>query len=157
MEKEKLEAGFKNHDLDGRGAEVSPPIKFSRYRVASSTMQSHRLIHYVSQKHSFEKVEELYAILNHCHHEEGRPLNDETMLIEAATQVGLEKTEVATFLKGTEGKEDILRKVREVHDSGIHSIPTFIIDNPNGRPYVISGAQRKEIFVNCFEKIEAAL
>jgi predicted DsbA family dithiol-disulfide isomerase len=137
------------HALDARGKEVGIDL-FNECRVVSNTMASHRLIRYVAKKAGLEKSEALYAILNEKHFVEGKRLNDNKMLAEAATKVGLDHATISTFLDSSEGEQEVLNLVRAVHEKGVHSIPTFVI---NGK-YIVSGAQRSEAFVQVFRMLE---
>ena len=87
--------------------------------------------------------EELYDELNHRHFTQGAILNDMDMLLDCAETIlgppGRDQCE--TFLGLDTGVDAVLQTVSNVHQMGIHSIPTLVVD---GGAIVISGAERAE-------------
>jgi predicted DsbA family dithiol-disulfide isomerase len=80
----------------------------------------------------------LYDVLNRKHFTEQGILNDMTLLLEAAGEVGCDVHACRLFLESREGEEEILSTYHRVtEECGINSIPTLIVD---GGKYVISGA-----------------
>ena len=142
-EKASLAKAFERHGLPERGAAVG--LEFTRQRLAANTLQSHRLVRWAGAK-----SEALYSVLNRMHHAEGLSLNSRSVLLSAAKEAGLDPEAAARFLASDEGREEVLAQVARVHASGIHSIPTFIVDGT----HVVSGAQRSERFVEIFMSIE---
>ena len=77
-------------------------------------------------------------------------LNDLSLLLDAAAEVGLDRSVCETFLHSSHGTEEVLRTVDEVHALGISSIPTLVID---GGKYVVSGAAEKETVAETLRQI----
>ena len=148
----------KAHGLIPRGAAVGLDASCGFHqrqldkRVQSSTMNSHRLILFVAEKHGLEQCETLYSELNRRHFTEAGVLNDKTMLIEAMGVLHLDEIELIeaiTFLNDDKlGYDVVMEYVRRVADLGVHSIPTLIVD---GR-LSASGAQTSENVLNLFER-----
>ena len=78
-------------------------------RRQSSTLRSHRLVHYVAKRHGWEKCEELYAVLNRRHFIEAGILNDLDLLLDSCEEIGLDRAICEKFLVSDEYKEDVLR------------------------------------------------
>jgi predicted DsbA family dithiol-disulfide isomerase len=136
-------------------------------RKQSSTLNAHRLVQYVTkvielyvalfsldhcpQEHSTDVAEQLYDILNRKHFIEGGILNDESLLLSAIEEIGLERQKYANFLATEEGIEEILQMVDRVHSYGIHSIPILII---NGGQAIVQGAAVKEEILNKLREVQ---
>mmetsp|Transcript_28436 Transcript_28436/g.70431 ORF Transcript_28436/g.70431 Transcript_28436/m.70431 type:complete len:229 (+) Transcript_28436:246-932(+) len=148
------EAGWEvqkqRHRLKERGQEVGIE-HFNLDRVASNTMDSHRVVQWVTKTRGPSAAEALYDLLNQRHFVEGRKLNDHVMLADAACEAaGVNKTETLAFLRSGEGLANIQAAMRLLGAMGVHSIPTFIVD---GR-FRVDGAARSDEFVSLFRKIE---
>jgi predicted DsbA family dithiol-disulfide isomerase len=135
---EAFDAFKKRHGLVERASEVGiswDEETLSR-RVQSSTLRSHRLVQWVAHHYSLDTAEMLYASLNRRHFTEGGALNDLNLLLGAAEDVGVDTIDANTFLASSQGETEVLRAVDIVHQLGIHSIPTLIVDGQ----YMLNGA-----------------
>ena len=146
---EAFEEVKKRHGLIPRGKEVGLDETCNFHqpqldkRIQSSTMNSHRLVLYVSQMHGLDKCEELYDELNKRHFTQAGILNDRNLLIDALSVLQLsqeETTAAVTFLDSDRGINKVLEMTSRVDSLGIHSIPTLIVDGQ----YMISGAERSD-------------
>eukprot|EP00039_Didymoeca_costata_P026241 m.15400 g.15400 ORF g.15400 m.15400 type:complete len:183 (+) comp5382_c0_seq2:250-798(+) len=101
-------------------------------RIQSSTLNAHRLVLYVDQQYSQIESEKLYAVLNRLHFTQGAVLNDKNVLLAAVAEVfGKEASMVqdcARLLTTDAGKKETLSVSEQVTATGIHSIPTLIIN-----------------------------
>eukprot|EP00602_Paraphysomonas_sp_CaronLab_P007948 CAMPEP_0185035476 /NCGR_PEP_ID=MMETSP1103-20130426/26918_1 /TAXON_ID=36769 /ORGANISM="Paraphysomonas bandaiensis, Strain Caron Lab Isolate" /LENGTH=218 /DNA_ID=CAMNT_0027572571 /DNA_START=187 /DNA_END=843 /DNA_ORIENTATION=+ len=153
--KEEFERVKAAHGLIPRGAEVGldRSVGFTQenltLRRQSSTLNAHRLIYFVTQEYSVSMAEELYNLLNKKHFTESGILNDTDLLLDSAEAVGADRRVCATFLESSRGKDAVLRTVDMVHELGIHSIPTLVVD---GR-YVVSGAARADEVANTLRQV----
>lgn len=145
------EAQKQRHGLKERAlsAGIVEPINLDR--LASSTMQSHRLVQWVSRTKGLDASERLYDALNVLHFVEGRKLNDAAMLAAAAAEhAGVDEPEARRFLASNEGREQISKSLAIAAQFGIHSIPKFIIDGE----MLLDGAAHAEEHVRVFREIE---
>ena len=108
--------GWSNENLDSRRQ--------------SSTMRAHRLIRWLDETLGWERAEKAYAYLSRSHFVKQGLLNDMSVLKDAAASTGVDPATTEAFLRSDEGTTAILGIVGEVHNMGIHSIPTLFI---NGR------------------------
>jgi predicted DsbA family dithiol-disulfide isomerase len=137
------------HRLKERGMDVG--IKhFNLDRLASSTMQSHRLVQWVTKNYGCTVSEILYNDLNKRHFELGQKLNDQKMLVEAASAAGVDAQKAEAFLASGEGEMEIEGALHILRRMGIHSIPNFIV----GAQHVLSGAVHSSELVKLFREIE---
>lgn len=153
--KEAFERVKKTHGLIPRGAEVGldASVGFTQEnlnkRIQSSTLKSQRLVYFVARHYSLEKCEELYSVLNHKHFIEAGVLNDNSMLINACEEVGIDIEGVERFLTSDQYKEEVMQMYNNVIDSGIESIPTIIIQGE----YVVNGAANKDQYLQVFKHL----
>ena len=147
--KAQFEAQKRRHRLKERGREVGID-SFNLDRLASSTMQSHRLVQWVTKHHGCAVSEKLYNELNRRHFVEGQKLNDREMLCDAAAAAGLDRAKAEEFLASGEGEAEIEGALHVLRRMGIHSIPNFII----GAKHVLSGAVHSSELINVFRDIE---
>jgi predicted DsbA family dithiol-disulfide isomerase len=130
--------------LKQKGAEVG--IDFRQdISIQANTFTAHRLIHFVQSKGKGNEMEEA---LFSAHFTEGKNVGDIEVLTELAGNIGLNKTEVITFLNSKEKTKEVEKDIQEAQELGIHGVPFFVID----RKYGISGAQPIEIFIETLKK-----
>ena len=149
------EAGWRrqknSHRLKERGQEVGI-AHFNLDRIASNTLQSHRLVQWVTRTLGTNKAETLYANLNERHFVQGQKLNDREMLVEAATAVGADADAARTFLASESGKAEIEAANLKMRTLGVSGIPTLIL---GGKYQLPSGALGSSDLINAFRQIEA--
>ncbi|GMH90490.1 hypothetical protein TrST_g8987 [Triparma strigata] len=141
------------HDLPGRAAEVNlDSIGFVQdnlsKRVQSSTLNSHRLVVYITKKFGRDIAETFYLGINKKHFVEGGVLNDKSMLLQVASDVGItgkDYDDLESYLNSEVGKATILKSLDLVERVGVHGIPTLIL---GGKMALGSGAQRAEDILN---------
>lgn len=138
------------HKLKERGREVGIE-HFNLDRIASSTFASHRLVQWTSKTYGISTAERLYDRLNYRHFELGHKLNDQQMLMEACTQVGVDAQAAASFLESDEGDSEINAALDMLARLGVHSIPTFVL----GASRVVGGAMHAEELVSHLRELEA--
>jgi predicted DsbA family dithiol-disulfide isomerase len=145
------EAQKQRHGLKerARSAGIVQPINLDR--LASSTMQSHRLVQWVTRTKGLDASERLYDALNMLHFVNGRKLNDAVMLAAAAAEhAGVDEADARRFLASDEGRAQISKALAVASQFGVHSIPKFIIDGA----LIIDGAAHAEEHVRVFREIE---
>ena len=155
---ERFEQVKKSHGLIPRGREagLDESVGFTQKqldkRVQSCTINSHRLVLYVSQ-FGLDKSEKLYSVLNRKHFIEAGILNDKKLLLESLKETGLTEEELQLsidFLKDeSRGKQEVLQMYEKVQAMGIYSIPTLVVD----RTYIVNGAARADEVLQVFNKL----
>lgn len=126
-------------------------------RICSSTVRSHRLVEWASQKRprNRKKTELLYDLINRKHFLDGKLLNSTEMLVEAAKEAGFDGEEVREFLNSTELREEVLELAEQSRDRldavGIKGIPCTIIPGLKNEETYFHGVQPPNIFIKAFE------
>lgn len=128
----------------------SEGIAFAFDKIARSpnTIDSHRLIRWAAsagvQNDVVERLFEAYF-------EEGRDIGNADVLIEIASDAGMDSATVADLLEQGEDRELIENEDAMAHRLGISGVPTFIFQNK----YLVSGAIDPDALVEIIDKVSA--
>lgn len=129
---------------DGEG------IAFAFDKIARSpnTLDSHRLIRWSATAGvQNEVVERLFE----AYFEEGRDIGNADVLIEIASEAGMDSATVADLLEQGADRELIENEDAMAHRLGITGVPTFIFQNK----YLASGAIDPEALLEIIDKVSA--
>ncbi|MCI0426564.1 MAG: DsbA family oxidoreductase [Nitrospiraceae bacterium] len=121
---------------------------FDRIERTPNTLDAHRANWFVQQK---GKQDDLAEALFYAYFTEGRDIGNGQVLVEVASEAGLDGNEVRQFLASGQGVEEVRAEEAAGHRMGIWGVPYFVL---NGR-YTISGAQPTDMFVSALQKTEA--
>jgi len=107
--------------------------------IPANTFNAHRLIH-LSAKYNLQSLakEKLFD----AHFIKGRDIDNLTVLVEIAEEIGLNKSEAELVLQGDQFAEAVRYDIYESQNLGIRGVPYFVLD----RKYAISGAQPVKAF-----------
>jgi len=119
--------------LDQAAANAGLAFRQDLIRRTPNTVQAHRLIWLAEEKNLQDAVvERLFAGF----FIEGADIGDDVALADLAASAGLERDEVATFLAGDRGREDVLASDRNARAAGISGVPSFFLEGH----FLFSGA-----------------
>jgi len=82
---------------------------------------------------------------------DGHDVSDLDVLVDTATEAGLDADAVRAYLESDEDRELIQNADEEARALGIQGVPFFVIN----QKYALSGAQPPEMFVKALADIEA--
>jgi predicted DsbA family dithiol-disulfide isomerase len=119
------------------GADDGLDFRFDRARPGN-TFDAHRLLHLA---HAHGKQAEMKERLFRAYMHEGRSIADHDVLLELATEVGLDRDRVAAVLGSDELGDAVRTDEALARELGINGVPFFVIA---GR-YGVSGAQPAEV------------
>jgi predicted DsbA family dithiol-disulfide isomerase len=131
-----------------KAAGDSEDIRFAFDAIARTpnTLDSHRLIRWSGGAGlQNEIVERLFT----AYFEDGRDIGNRDVLIEIASDAGMDSALVADMLESGADRELIEREDALAHRMGISGVPTFIFENK----YMISGAQDAEAIAGVMDKV----
>jgi predicted DsbA family dithiol-disulfide isomerase len=136
-----LEAfGRMEEQLLAAGVEEQIPFAFEKIQRTPNTFAAHRLVwHAAQQGKQDEVVENLFG----AYFLEGKNIGDLKTLTHVAAEVGLNQTEIETFLASEKGVVEVKAEEAVGRRLGIRGVPYFVI---NGT-VAISGAQPPDIIV----------
>jgi predicted DsbA family dithiol-disulfide isomerase len=114
--------------------------------VLTNTFDAHRLTMF-AKTHGLMK--EMTERILRAFYTESKHIGDHATLLELATELGLDRDQVAELLAGNAMSEQVRADQQEAQHYGIRSIPFFLIN----KKYAITGAQQTETFVQTLQQI----
>ena len=112
----------------------------------TNSFDAHQLIHLGREKGLQDEMKE--ALLS-AYFEEGKHIGKKSELIDIASDLGLDETEVADVLDNNTYSNAVVKDVEEAHSLGVQGVPFFYIN----QKYGLSGAQPVDVFVEALTKI----
>jgi len=112
-----------------------------------NTLDAHRLLHWAGE--TSDKQLALKQALFVANFTENRHINNHAVLVELATQVGLDGVEVAEVLASGRYTEEVRELEARWQQQGVSSVPTMIFNNR----YAVSGGQPVETFVEVIREL----
>jgi predicted DsbA family dithiol-disulfide isomerase len=113
-----------------------------------NTVDCHRLIHWADAK---GKAAEMKQRLMELYFRDGGDLTDTDVLVQAASDCGLDAEDTRKRLATDEDVELISAQAKEASDKGISGVPTFVF----ARKYAVSGAQPAELLARAIRQVSA--
>ncbi len=115
-------------------------FRFDRAR-SGNTFDGHRLLHLAADRNLQGALKER---LMRAYYTEGKAVTEHDVLLELATEVGLDADEVRVVLAGDAYADAVRAEERAAEDIGIRGVPFFVID----RKYAVSGAQPADLILS---------
>lgn len=116
-------------------------------RIAN-TMDAHRLIRWALSPGLQAEVAEG---LMKAYFEDCAFLGDHSLLMQVASDAGMDGNLVQSLLESDKDKDLIQAEVQQAHQLGIQGVPMFIFDGKAG----VSGAQDAQVLVQVIDKLES--
>lgn len=133
------------------GKQHDPPIHFSYGGLISNTLDSHRLIEYAAGAGAGKQDAVVEALFRRYFEQEAN-IGSHDVLVDAATEAGLDRDAVAAFLASPAGAAEAQAEARElVRRHSISGVPHFIVGDKVG----VSGAQEAPTMVQIVERVLA--
>lgn len=107
--------------------------------IPTNTYDALRLSYYAKVK---GKMEEMIELMMKAYLVDGLDVGDHNVLAQLAKEIGLNRDEALTVLKGNNYSEQLLKDKQDGLKLGVQGVPFFIINDH----YTISGAQPIETF-----------
>lgn len=104
-----------------------------------NTFLAHRLMKLAERE---GKATKMANALFSAYFEQGRDIGDASVLTDLAVEVGVQREQAQTYLRGDAGSEEVRADERLAQAKGVRSVPFFDISGDG----VISGAQSPEQF-----------
>ena len=129
-----------------RGAAVG--FKFGDRTRVWNTFDAHRLLHWAGEQ-GYQR--ELKHALLRAYHTESRNPGAKDVLLDLATEVGLDADAARAVIESDQYAEDVHRAEKFWQQNGITAVPSVII---NGR-HLIQGGQPPEVFEEAIRQVAA--
>ena len=125
-------------------------INFSYGGRVGSTLDSHRLLHFVKEQPEGEKKQnQLIDLIFRASFEDEEDLSNHQLLVRLAEQLGFQGEEIRTFLQSDRYRREVQEEMRRTAQKGISGVPHFRLNNR----LELSGAQDPEVFLQAFQKL----
>jgi predicted DsbA family dithiol-disulfide isomerase len=111
----------------------------------SNTFDAHRLIHLAARQ---GRQDEMKERLMSAYFTEGAAVGDVDVLVQAASEVGIDADEARSVLSSDMYAGEVLEDEHRARAFGISGVPFFAIDEKYG----VSGAQRAEVLRQALEQ-----
>ena len=113
-----------------------------------NTIDCHRLIHWADAQGLAADVKQRLMDL---YFRDGGDLTDTEVLVQAATDVGLDADDVRRRLATDEDVALVSAQAQEASDKGISGVPTYVF----AQKYAVSGAQAPELLARAIRQVSA--
>jgi predicted DsbA family dithiol-disulfide isomerase len=123
---------------------------FTKIKRQPNTIDCHRLIRWAGAIGNAAGMKQRLMDLNFT---EGGDLTDREVLVKAATDCGLDATQVRDLLAGEQDVDAVTAEANSAKEAGIDGVPCFIF----GGVLAVSGAQAPEILAQTMERAAGTL
>ena len=131
-----------------RGAALGFTFDMNKRSRVYNTFDAHRLLHWAQEE---GRQLALKRALFAAYFTDGRNVSDREVLIDVATQVGLDPQRAREVLASDRYANEVRERVRFYGEHGIQAVPSVIINNK----YLLQGGQPVEVFEQALRKIAA--
>ena len=138
------EAKQANNYVTKMAKEVGLNYDFNK-AVVANTFNAHRLIQLAKGNNKSDETEER---LFKAYFIEGKNIADHDTLIALGSEAGLPVDAIKKMLNSNEYSDDVEKDVNDAHLIGVRGVPYFVFNDQ----YAMSGAQRKETFLDALNK-----
>lgn len=132
--------------LRSRGEELGFKFDMQRRTHIYNTFDAHRLLHWAGME---GKQQDLKHALFSAYFTQGRDPSDRQVLVELATEVGLDPARALQILESGEFTREVREREHFYLQHGISAVPAVIINDK----YVIQGGQPVEIFEQSLRQV----
>ena len=130
------------------GKDLDFDFNFSKTERLPNTFLAHRLLWYAEQKNL---QNELSENLFYAYFTEGKDIGSIEVLASIASEIGLDKLKIISFLESETGSKEVEDQKLESIERSIGAVPTYIINDQ----YLIQGGQQPETFMAFLRKIQS--
>ncbi|WP_165313642.1 DsbA family oxidoreductase [Vibrio ziniensis] len=128
------------------GAEVGFDFNFFEEMRIYNTRKAHQMLMWANQHHKQNELELALFEAYFCHE---KPIDNESVLIQIAVDIGLDKAQCVQVLSDESWAKAVANTEQQWLQAGIHAVPAIIIE----QKHLISGAQTTENLVNTLRSI----
>lgn len=117
--------------------------------LRANTILCHRALHWALETYGSTHQNNFKEALLRAYFTDGKDVGNITTVLECATEVGLDATQLENFLNSNNGLQEVQQDFQAAIDMEISGVPCFVID---GR-YMIPGAQDVDVFEQVLERV----
>ncbi|WP_127598673.1 DsbA family oxidoreductase [Nitratireductor alexandrii] len=139
------------HDaVKAAGADEGIAFDLGAIAVSPNTLDAHRLIRW-AQTVGAEAQTRLVGLLFKAYFEDGKDIGERTVLIEAATEAGMDAALAETLLATDADRDAVRSEIDTAQNMGIRGVPCFLIENK----YAVMGAQDPATLADAIRQVAA--
>ena len=116
--------------------------------VVANSFKAHQFAHFAKQ---YGKQDEAEEKLFQAYFTDGKNIDDDAVLIQLGTELGLDTTALKAALENGTYAEEVRADIKEAEQIGVRGVPFFVFD----RKYAVSGAQDSKVFLQTLEQAYA--
>ena len=132
--------------ISDEGKKVGIEFNFNKSKNLPNTFLAHRLLWLCRSKN----IQDILAeALFYAYFTEGRDVGNKDVLIEIASENGLNREEIRKFFQTNIGYDEVLREENRAREMNIFSVPTYIFN----KKYLLVGGQEPDTFVAYMKKV----
>jgi predicted DsbA family dithiol-disulfide isomerase len=132
--------------IRARGADLGFTFEMGKRSRVYNTFDAHRLLHWAGLE---GWQHELQRALFAAYFTEGRNPSDREVLIDVATQAGLDAVRAREILESGRYADEVREREQFYGQQGIRAVPSVIVDDR----YLIQGGQPVEVFEQALRQI----
>ncbi len=130
------------------GREENIPFEFDRIAVSPNTLDAHRVIRWAASEAPGVQ-DRLVEALFRMFFTEGKNIGDNTVLLEAAEEAGMDRAITEGLLTGDADRTEVEQEIEVARKMGVTGVPCFILDNK----YAVMGAQPADVLANAIREV----
>jgi predicted DsbA family dithiol-disulfide isomerase len=134
--------------IRARGAELGFTFEMGKRSRVYNTFDAHRLLHWAELE---GRQRDLKRALFSAYFTEGRDPSDREVLIDVATQAGLDAVRAREVIESGRYADEVREREQFYGQQGIRAVPSVIVDDR----YLIQGGQPVEVFEQALRQIAA--
>jgi predicted DsbA family dithiol-disulfide isomerase len=132
--------------IRARGADLGFTFEMDKRSRVYNTFDAHRLLHWAELE---GRQRDLKRALFTAYFTEGRNPSDREVLIDVATQAGLDAGRAREVLESERYADEVREREQFYGQQGVRAVPSVIIDDR----YLIQGGQPVEVFEQALRQI----
>lgn len=129
------------------GRQEGLKFDFEAIEVAPNTADAHRLVLWAEEQ---EEADPLVSTLFRAYFSEGRNVSEADVLVDCATETGLDAAGARALLTGNEYADEVRESQRRAQRRGITDVPCYVF----GDRHAITGAQPVDVFVEALNSAQ---
>ncbi len=112
--------------LEGAGRDLDIAFHFDRIVNLPDTREAHRLVHLAAQdSHQGELIDGLFRAF----FEAGRDISNPLVLVQLASEAGVEESVRTAFTAGAGGRDEVLAEERRLRGLGVEGVPNLLLNS----------------------------
>jgi len=136
--------------IAARGAQLGFNFDMAKRARIYNTFDAHRLLHWAEIEGGGTQAA-LKEALFRAYFTQGRNPSDSEVLVELATEVGLDPDRARAILASDEYAAEVREREQLYHSRGIHAVPAVILNDK----YLVQGGQPVEAFEQALAQVAA--